>query len=373
MIKSRAMRRSSTWIPLLLSVILIGGVVAVAQYVSGPASHATTSSGETPAPEVRWVAAAPGRVEPRGGEVKLGAPVLSRVLEVLVEPRQSVTAGDLLIHLDDDELTARVRGAEEQVAARLKERDINEPSGKAARDIRTAEDAVASAETAFWTRRDELDDLLRAARFATAEPEKITAARGEVASLSAKLEEARKALATLKASAGAPLPTPPEAALASARAERAVARTLREKLRIRAPMDASVLQVPVKPGETVTPSPELPLVTIGDLSVLRVSAEVEERDAAKIAVGQVAMVRADAYPGKEFPAKVVEIAPSLTAPKLGGRGFKQRSDIDILEVKVELDAGAPLVPGMRVDVLFKPMDGAAKLASQPDSAAAASP
>jgi HlyD family secretion protein len=111
-----------------------------------------------------------------------------------------------------------------------------------------------------------------------------------------------------------------------------------------------VLLVDVKAGQTVAPSPEQPLLTLGDLTGLRVKAEIEERDAAKVVLGQKVSIKSDAFPGKEFAGKVIAISPTLNPPKLGARGFRQRSDVDVLEFTVELPADVPLLPGMRVDV-----------------------
>ena len=54
---------------------------------------------------------------------------------------------------------------------------------------------------------------------------------------------------------------------------------------------------------------------------------------------------------------MIAIAPTLTPPRLGARGFRQRSDVDVLEFTVELGGDVPLVPGMRVDVYLLPKAG----------------
>ena len=56
----------------------------------------------------RWQAVAPGLVEPSSGEIKIAAPVVGRIGEVLVKPNDKVFAGELLIRLDDQEVRARV-------------------------------------------------------------------------------------------------------------------------------------------------------------------------------------------------------------------------------------------------------------------------
>ena len=77
-----------------------------------------------------WAASAPGRVEPSGGEVRIGAQAPGRIAEVLVALNDKVAAGDLLVRLDDDELIGRVNSALAEAAIRKRERDNTDVSGQ---------------------------------------------------------------------------------------------------------------------------------------------------------------------------------------------------------------------------------------------------
>ena len=68
-----------------------------------------------------------------------------------------------------------------------------------------------------------------------------------------------------------------------------------DRLTIRAPIAGTVLVVNAKVGELATPSSPQPLISLGDLSTLRVRAEVDERDVGKIKLGQKVVIRADAF------------------------------------------------------------------------------
>jgi HlyD family secretion protein len=131
-----------------------------------------------------------------------------------------------------------------------------------------------------------------------------------------------------------------------------LAETLLDKTRIRAPIAGKVLQINAKVGELVAPTPELPLVVVGDMSIVRVRAEVDEPDVAKIKLGQRVSVKNNAYPGREFEGKVAEIAPSLALPRMGSRGARRATDVEVMEVLIDLDGSVPLLPGMRVDAFF---------------------
>ena len=132
-----------------------------------------------------------------------------------------------------------------------------------------------------------------------------------------------------------------------------LAEVILDKTRIRAPIAGTVLQVNAKLGELVAPGIEVPLVVMGDMSIVRVRAEVDEADVTKIKKDQRAFVKNTAHPNKEFEGKVVELAPSLAVPRMGSRGVRRATDIEVMEVVIDLDGSVPLLPGMRVDVFFR--------------------
>jgi HlyD family secretion protein len=50
---------------------------------------------------------------------------------------------------------------------------------------------------------------------------------------------------------------------------------------------------------------------------------------------------------------VSSLAPSLFAPRIGPRGPRRPTELEVLEVTVALEGAIPLLPGMRVDVFFR--------------------
>ncbi len=322
----------------------------VTQINSVPAPAPVTSVVRA-APKPTWAASAAGRVEPRGGEIKIGAQTAGRIADVTVKINDTVKTGDLLIRLDDDEALARIAAAEAEAAVRKRERDA-ETVGRQAQDRRNAEDAVAAAERALTQARADFDAAVRGRPSdGTAD---LTAQRAAVKAAQDKLVQERDGLRRAQAAAGIPLPTRLEAALTAARSDLSLAETALERTRVRAPSDGTVLQINARAGETASPSPEQTLLVLGDLTALRVRAELEERDSAKIRVGQAAIVQSDAHPGRQFEGKVVTMAQAMGAGKLAQRGPRRPNDVDVLEVVIDLDAGSGLLPGMRVDVFFKP-------------------
>jgi HlyD family secretion protein len=315
---------------------------------SKPVNNTVTSSTTRPT----WAASATGRVEPKSGEVRVTAEVPGRIVDIAADLNDRVKAGDLLIRLDDDDAITKVVGANAEAQVRVRERNEEDARGLQL-DRRNAEDALASAERAAFGAQQEFDDALDHKRKSNGTDEAVAGARTKLADAVKKVADQRANLAAVNAKSGMPLPTRLESALTVARAELSGAELGVEHTRIRAPFDGTVLNVMGKEGEVAAPSPENTLLVFGDLTTMKVRAEVEERDAAKIHVGQRVVVRADAYPDQDFEGKVASIAQSLSQPNIVSRGPRRPNDVEVLEAVIDLDGLPPLLTGMRVDVFFK--------------------
>ena len=158
-----------------------------------PASS-TSSTTATPTGRAKaatksgWAASAPGRVEPSGGEVRIGSQAAGRIAEVLVALNDKVGAGEILVRLDDGELIARVHAATAELAIRRRDRDGNESTGRLAQDRRTAEDNVASAERQLVISREEYDRQAKARRTSGATQADVDKARDVVVKAQERLD-----------------------------------------------------------------------------------------------------------------------------------------------------------------------------------------
>jgi hypothetical protein len=65
-------------------------------------------------------------------------------------------------------------------------------------------------------------------------------------------------------------------------------------------------------------------------------------------------VRAAAFRGREFAGKVSFIAPIVEKGRINARGQRNVTDVDVVEVLVDLTQADPLAVGMKVDVYFQP-------------------
>ncbi|MFN3448673.1 MAG: efflux RND transporter periplasmic adaptor subunit [Roseococcus sp.] len=120
---------------------------------------------------------------------------------------------------------------------------------------------------------------------------------------------------------------------------------------VRAPADGVVLRRDAEVGEVVdTPAA---LFWIGEPRPLRVTAEVDEEDIARIAPGQRALLRADAFPGRALEARVAQITPKGDTARKAYR------------VRLALPDDTPLLIGMTVEANIVLREEAAALLLPP--------
>jgi multidrug efflux pump subunit AcrA (membrane-fusion protein) len=123
-----------------------------------------------------------------------------------------------------------------------------------------------------------------------------------------------------------------------------------DQLVVRAPIDGTIMASTAKVGEIAGAGDSL--MTVGDLTHLRVRAEVDGRDLHKVKKGQRVLTRAEGNEGPEYAGRVTAIGAMLLPGKLSPRGPRRAGDPDVLEVIVALDGETPLLPGARMDVFF---------------------
>jgi len=333
------------WIASPVAIGIFGVIVgvALAEPNGGPTKPA--------ADEKNWQAVAPGLVEPRSGEIKIAAPAMGVISEVMVQNGDKVIADEPLIRLDDESARARVASAQAQAEMRKRARN-DQGAGKGA-DRRKAEDGVAEAEAAVMQTQESFDAAAKAKRSGGGADVDVAAARTAWSSAQERLAQRRTQLRKLDDDADTPLPTANEGQLNVARGELRGAFAELQKLTIRAPIQSTVLQVNAKLGELASPAALQPLVLLGDLTGLRVRAEVDERDVGKIKLGGKAVVRADAFRDREFAGKIVSIAPLVQPARINSPGSRNLSDFSVADVLIELSDPGPLLDGMKVDVYFQ--------------------
>lgn len=97
------------------------------------------------------------------------------------------------------------------------------------------------------------------------------------------------------------------------------------RFEMKSPLSGIVVERTVTPGQSVTGDPDHVLFTVADLDVLQVVADVYEHDLALVREGQSAVVRVEAYPDVEFPAKVTSVGDVVDPAT---RTIKVRARVD---------------------------------------------
>lgn len=219
-----------------------------------------------------------------------------------------VKAGDLLLSLVNDDMKARVKQAEAQLAA---SRQAHE---QACASAAQSERDSARAET--LAHRNLLSEENRDA----------SKTRAITSSKACKAAEAQESMSE-----------------ASLKMEQA----LLNQTMLRAPFDGIVAEINGEVGEYVTPSPPgvatPPAVDLIDDRCLYVTAPIDEVDAATLRAGLPARVTLDAYRGRVFPATLTRIAPYVQELEKQARTV----DVDLKFDSVPQDI--PLLVGYSAD------------------------
>lgn len=249
-------------------------------------------------------------VEAKGQLKPISASVVSpsvdgTVEKINVQAGQSVNEGDVLMTIKNDALDSAVSEAQRAVAA-------------AQEDLNNAKVALAAAQAAPTTDSDGSTGPSDANANANA----VSTAQRNLASAQAALEQA-----TAKA------------------AERTV----------KAPSSGNIVELNAKVGATVTggtimgesdTSGGKQCMQIADLSKMKVTVQVGEKDIAKIAVGQSANVTYPAFPDIVSQGTVTAIASVANSDSGSGSGGSVTFNVDILIEAPD----SRLKPGMTAEV-----------------------
>lgn len=247
------------------------------------------------------------------------------VAKLPVRAGDRVRAGDLLLELWNEDLAAQARLAESQVqAARAQSEEACLLAGQAERDAvritQLRQEGIAAHQAA---------EQAQAQRDAQA-----AACRSAQAALQQTLAAHKAALAAL------------------------------ERTIVRAPFDGVVAERTAELGEVVIPSPPgiptLPAIDLIETGCLYVEAPIDEIDAPRLTVGQLARVTLDALPGRPFPGKVRRVAPYVLDRE------KQSRTVDVEVEITDPAAQALLKPGLSADleILLAVHEGVLRIPSE---------
>jgi HlyD family secretion protein len=298
------------------------------------------------------VVVAPGRVEAISEELDVAAEVSGRIAALLVEEGDRVLTGAVIARLENADYRARVASAHAALAVAEAEQ-LRLLNGARDEERREARAAVDQADAALAQALREHQRRVRAAEVIARE--ELDRAASDVEVARARHKQAVERARLIEAPARVDEQARAKAAVEQAQARVAEAEALLARTVVRAPLDGTILRVVRRTGESV--SVESPngghLVTVADLSVLRVRADIDERDVARIRRGQRAWVTADAYGDRRFTGTVIRVGEMLGRKNIRSEEPTEKVDTKVLETLIELDSGQRLPVGLRVDAYIE--------------------
>jgi membrane fusion protein (multidrug efflux system) len=295
-----------------------------------------------------------------GGDVTVIAPqVPGFITEVAVTDNQPVRAGDLLVRLDDRTYRAALAKAEAAVAGEQATLANIEARRQVQQSlIAEARADVAAAQAEIIRSRE---DLIRYRQLAAASVASVQTRQKAEAADTKAIAAGEQTRAAFGAAEGqlAILDTQKrqtEAALASASAERDMARLNLGYTELRAPVDGTIGNRGARLGAFAAAGSQI--LSVVPSQGLWIDANFKENQLAHLRPGMPATIEADALPGESFRGRVVSLAPatgavfSVLPPENATGNFTKI--VQRVPVRIALDGDASrlgrLRPGLSVSV-----------------------
>jgi HlyD family secretion protein len=279
-----------TWKIITIIAVLALGVGATFFALSlRPDESAAQSRGiEARLGDLVETASASGTIEPNV-QVAVKSRASGEVIEVLVEEGDVVAVGDVLVELDPRDAEQGVREA--QMALSRAQDSLTQ--ARADLTVAEAQAAEAEAQAAVRARGAELG--LVSAEESRSSSSSAAVSRTSVSQRQAQLRSSRTNVESAR--------------LAVEEAERRLAEMV-----IRAPVAGTVLAVDVEVGSIVASgitsvSGGSSVMTIADLSDLRVIGAIDEAQVGQVSPGQDVTVRVDAFNARSFTGRVERVSP----------------------------------------------------------------
>jgi HlyD family secretion protein len=288
----------------LAAVVLVAVVVSILR--SGDKAEAKVETQQVQEKDLTALVNCSGTIQPKR-KVDVSANAMGTIVHLAVVEGQHVSQGDLLMEIDPSEYDAAVKALEAAINSARAELKLAEASlDKAIQDRDRAEEL-------FQEELASEEQLATARTNARIEEARVEAARHRITQYEANLTKAHHDLT---------------------------------KVTITAPMTGVITRLNVEEGENAIMgtlnNPGTVLLVIADLGTMEAWVEVDETEVVKVAIGQVAEVKIDAFPDQEFTGKVTEIGNSPLRVRTGA----SREAVDF-EVKITLDGTVPNIrPGL---------------------------
>jgi HlyD family secretion protein len=261
---------------------------------------------------------ATGKIEPIT-KVEIKSKANGIIEKLMTDVDQVVRAGDVLVELDKENLTAQVREARANLQAAKAALEGSEAQLQKNRVEAEAPDVEFAKRNYARSQQLFADKLVS--------PQALDDAKSAVDLAANRRSAAQVQLGISKAKVAESTANVAQAQAAVERAEEQLANAT-----IRAPINATVLTRDVEIGSPVSSilnmgSAATLVMTLGDIKQVFVRGKVDEVDIGRVRLGQPARITVETFKDKKFDGKVTQISPIGT----------EKDNVTTFEVKVSID------------------------------------
>lgn len=281
--------RAALRLVLLVAVPVGGAVVGVGYWLEGGRFVATDNA---------YI---------RADKVAVAAEVKGRLVEVTASSNDRVAWGDVLFRLDDEPFRVALEEAEARLAMVRTEIAVLRAQYRRVQE----QLALARTDVDYYAREFDRQSALAERRVVAAA--RIDEARHDLARARQAVLVAERELGEVLAKLGGNPETPDErfARYNNARARRDRAALALANTVVRAPADGIVARVPIRPGSYIEAGD--PAMIVVETAGIWLEANLKESEIAHVALGQPATMTVDAWPDREWQARVKSFSPATGA------------------------------------------------------------
>jgi len=285
-------------------------------------------------------------------EVDLGFQVPGRIETVGVREGDRVAVGQELAWLDRTELEARLRAAQAQeAAARARLAELED--GFRPEEVAQGRANLAAAQQRLEEARRSLGRTRRLFEGGAVSREQLDREETALAVIEAQYQTVKEQLDILERGPRAEAIATQRALVRQAAASVSQAEAMLRNALIVAPSSGVVTVRHREPGEVVGAG--VPVLTVINLDDRWVRIYVPEAEVGRVAIGEPAAIRADAYPARTYGGRVVFIANEAEFTPRNIQTTEERVKL-VYRVKVLItdDPTYDLKPGLPADVRLGP-------------------